>query len=521
MVRCIVRFSFMLALLSRVAIAAESTPLFEAWRGSAATVDGGLSRGVAFADAEGDGDPDLLVANTINYPEFLYRNDGGDFVQILETPPSLAGGFSEGASWIDFDNDGDLDIFVARTTQYNSVYRNEGGWLFVEHDAGDFSHDHNASSMACFADVDNDGWLDVFVVNRDGENDALYRNVARKHGRVFARLKNGTAGNNGGNGRTCAFGDVNNDGHIDLYVGNFIDTRTDPPSKERNYLYINRGDFRFSERTDGHAVELRALTYGASWADVDSDGDLDLFVTNIGIGDENQLYLNDGHGELIPHDAGIETAVDMPSKGHTWGDFDLDGDLDIAIANGTEGTEHIANLLYLNDGAARFRVLEGDPFVRDRDVSAGIAWADPDADGDLDLYVANWGGGDQDNALYRNTAHGSWLKISLVGAESNRMGLGARVSLETGRGNFLKRQVRWFYPQTGYASQNEPVVHFGLQGAQQVELLTVDWPSGRRDTYREIAANQHLSFSEGKAPEFDVVQQSNSNVMSKAGTSDE
>jgi hypothetical protein len=94
--------------------AGNAPPLFVAITDHAASVDGGLSRGVAFGDADGDGDADLLVANTINYPEFLYRNDHDRFVQVMETAPSLAGGFTEGVNWIDFDNDGDLDIFAAR-----------------------------------------------------------------------------------------------------------------------------------------------------------------------------------------------------------------------------------------------------------------------------------------------------------------------------------------------------------------------------------------------------------------------
>jgi ASPIC/UnbV protein/VCBS repeat protein len=489
-------YRFLLLLLFAGATTASAMPpLFVAIPDHATAVDGGLSRGVAFGDADGDGDTDLLVANTINYPEFLYRNDGDRFVQVMETEPSLAGGFTEGVNWVDFDNDGDLDIFAARTNGPNALYRNDGNWSFTEQDAGELTTDHSTSSMACWADLDDDGWLDVFVVNRGGENDALYRN---HDGRSFERITDDVVGRAGGDGRSCVLADLDGDDDPDLYVGNFVDTSTEPPSKQRNYLYLNQGSFEFTEIRRGHAVESRSLTYGTSATDADSDGDLDLFVTNIGNGDQNRLYLNDGDGTLHLHDAGFSTPVRTPSKGHTWGDFDLDGDIDVAIANGTEGTEHVRNELYLNDGAANFVAVTGEEFVTSAHISAGIAWADIDTDGDLDLYVANWGNGDQDNVMYQNQAQGTWLKLSLIGSASNRMGVGARVTITTRLAGQPSQQVRWLSTTTGYASQNEPVLHFGLAGATSVDTLIIDWPSGRRDTFENVTANQHLHISEGE-----------------------
>jgi len=481
-------------LLFAVAPIACADPLFLAVPDHATAVDGGLSRGVAFGDADGDGDPDLLVANTINYPEFLYRNDGERFVQVMETAPSLAGGFTEGVNWIDFDNDGDLDIFAARTKGPNGLYRNDGSWSFVEVEAGDLTADDSPSSMACWADIDGDGWLDVFIVNRGGENDALYRS---HDGLSFERVADSVPGRAGGDGRSCLLADLDGDGDPDLYVGNFVDTSTSPPTRQRNYLYFNQGDFEFTEHTQGDVVESRALTYGVSAADADNDGHLDLFVTSIGIGDRNQLYLNDGQGNFRLREAGLTTSVDTPSKGHTWGDFDLDGDLDVAIANGTEGTEHIQNELYLNDGDANFTAVTSEEFVSASHISAGIARADIDMDGDLDLYVANWGDGDQDNVLYRNQSRGTWLKLQLTGSVSNRMGVGARVTVTTRHAGRTSRQTRWLNTNTGYASQNEPVLHFGLGEATSVEELGIEWPSGRRDEFTDVAANQYLRITEG------------------------
>ena len=176
-------------------------------------VDGGLSRGVAFGDYDGDGRPDLLVANTIGQPELLYRNaGGGDFLQVHEVAPTLSGGWSEGVNWIDVDNDGDLDLFVVRTQGGHRLYRNEAGEL-VPDEASGLAASGVPGSMACWGDLDGDGWLDVFIANRQGQHDALYRNL---DGVRFERQWRGPAVNSGGDGRACALGDADGDGDLDL-----------------------------------------------------------------------------------------------------------------------------------------------------------------------------------------------------------------------------------------------------------------------------------------------------------------
>jgi hypothetical protein len=353
--------------------------------------DGGLSRGVAWGDFDNDGDPDLVVANSINQPQMLYRNDGPDgFFQIQQDPIVQSVGDSEGVYWADYDNDGDLD----------------------------------------------------------------------------------------------------------LYVGNFRDGDT----KAANFFYLNRGDGSFEVVVDGAHVTDRQATYGASFVDVDEDGDLDLFLSNISRTDHNALYLNDGRGQFNKRSDGpLVTADSRPSKGHAWGDYDNDGDLDLFVANGTEADVDLRNFLYLNDGRGRFAaVAEGD-LVKDVTVSAGVAWADYDLDGDLDLFVANWGGSDEDNALYCNQTHDRhWLVVSLVGRRSNRMGLGARVRLRAQIDGINRWQTRWMLPATGYASQNQPVVHFGLGDAARVDVLEVTWPSGIVDLVTAVGMDEVVRVVEGE-----------------------
>lgn len=465
--------------------------------GHPAGVDGGLSRGAAWGDIDGDGDADLIVANALGQIQHLYRNDGRKgFTQLHEEPPVMDGGRSEGVSFADYDGDGDLDILV--TNQFDEplrVYENLGDaedsspTRFVPVRAGALGDDtpYSATS-ACWADYDLDGLLDVFVVNRDGRDDLLFHNV----GEGSFVLAADPAGSSGGDGRACAWGDVDDDGDPDLYVGNF---RGDE-GKAHNFLFINE-DGHFRREDAGAPVVDRNATYGVSFVDTDGDGDLDLFVSNISLTDHNILYVNDGHGSFTELAADPIETGGRPSKGHTWGDFDLDGDLDVAIATGTEADVDLRNYLYLNDGSGHFAAVESGRFVEDVDTSASVTWADPDLDGDLDLYVTNWGGNDQDNAFYRNDVTGRhWIAFTLEGTRSNRMGIGARVRVQARVGGALRWQDRWLWPATGYASQNEPVIHFGLGDAARVERVEVHWPSGIVDRITGMDADQRVHLVE-------------------------
>jgi hypothetical protein len=465
--------------------------------------DGGLSRGVAWGDYDNDGDPDLVVANSINQPQMFYRNDGADgFFQIQQDPIVQSVGDSEGVFWADYDNDGDLDLLL--TNQFDSplrLFRNdgadhaqaEGSAGFSQVAAGDLGDERTGSANgACWGDYDNDGHLDVYVVHRDGLDNELFRN--RGDG-TFGRDPDGLAVRGGGDGRTCAIGDVDGDGDLDLYVGNFRDGKT----KATNFFYLNRGDGSFDAVTDSPLVTDRQATYGASFADSDGDGDLDLFLSNIASSDHNALYLNDGLGAFTKvEDGPVVTVGSRPSKGHAWGDYDNDGDLDLFIANGTEAEVDLRNFLFLNDGKGRFSTVSEGALVSDVMISAGTAWADIDLDGDLDLFVANWGGSDEDNALYRNLTRGRhWLVVRLVGQRSNRMGLGARVTVQAKIDGRQRQLTRWMLPATGYGSQNEPIVHIGLGDADAIEALEVVWPSGVIDRIESLSVDRAIKVVEG------------------------
>jgi hypothetical protein len=447
--------------------------------------NGGKSRGVAWGDYDGDGDPDLYVANANGqWNSFFRNNSNGNFQKITAAKNKASetviyGGNSQGVNWVDYDNDGDLDLYiVSRGEEANFLFRNDSLTTFTRITDSPLTADSISASMACWADFDKDGDLDVFLAGYNHPNMA-FRNTGSGQ---FEIVENTALTiNREGRARACGCGDVNNDGLPELYVGN---------ARRTNLYFQNLGDWQFVSMQVGHLVNDIGYSYGVSWADYDDDGDMDLFVANFD--KENFLYNNDGVGNLTPITEGsIAIEKGGASKGHAWGDYDNDGDLDLYVANGTYAP-NMHNFLYLNSGDGSFeRDMRGDLIVQ-ADTSAGAAHADYDRDGDLDLFVANWGGRDQINRLYENTTtKGNWISVRLVGDSSNHFGVGTRVVTYVSDDQADKTLSRWMYPTTGYASQNDYELHFGLGNLSKIDSLHIYWPSGIIDTHHDIQVNTH------------------------------
>ncbi len=460
-------------------------------------LSGGSSRGLAWGDLNGDGFPELIVANTMNNSNYLFRNNEGRLQLDTEDSSTTSAGWTEAVNLIDYDNDGDLDLFyVTQWGDPNQLFQNDGKGQFTEVEAGDLTELSSSSPTACWCDFDLDGDLDVYLVERDGANDRLFENNGEG---MFNLVTNNRFPYQGGDGRSCAWGDIDGDGFAELFVGNNIDKSMAKPTKAHNFFYKNQRGRQFEVIEDSPVTALRNQSYGASFADVDQDNDLDLFVTNISRTDQNQLFLNDGKGNLSEAKNALTQGPSKPSKGHTWGDFDNDGDLDCYVANGTENIdpELIINDLYLSDGQGDFKRVEVGTIATTPTTSAGISWGDMDRDGDLDLYLANWGKNTEANFLYRNDLYGTnWLEIGLQGKLSNSYGIGAKVRLKVQINGEEQWLTRWLLPQTGYSSQNEPIIHFGLGDASSIEELEVTWPSGNVQHIFEVEMNQFLKIVE-------------------------
>jgi hypothetical protein len=494
--------------------------------------------GVGFLDYDGDGDLDIYVINGSSFTPSepgqeptnrLYRNEGdGTFSDVTRQAGVGDSSWSMGCAAADFDNDGDVDLYV---TNYgpNRLYRSEGDGTFADVTESAGVGDERWGTGAAFGDYDVDGDLDLYVANfvyfdpdhppltgrfevwkdirvfpgpraYDGAADILYRNNGDA---TFTDVTSqvGDLGKAAYNGFQCLFGDIDNDGYPDLYVAD---------DSTPNLLYRNLGDGTFedislSSGTSHSDDGLEQAGMGVALGDYDNDGDLDIFVTHFS-GDYNTLYNNDGNRFFrdVSYVSGVGE-VSMPFVG--WGagffDFDNDGDLDLFVANGhvypvideyDVGTTYAQrNFLFENQGAGTFvevSALSGSGFAVEK-VSRGAAFGDYDEDGDIDILVLNV---DDTPTLLRNEGGNRrhWLHVSTVGSQSNRDGIGARIVVEIAG----RRQIREVGTGRSFLSQSDLRVHFGLGTAERVDRLEVRWPSGVVQEFTDVRADQWLVVSE-------------------------
>ena len=330
--------------------------------------------------------------------------------QSFETPAGAggvanAGFFSTNSAWGDFDSDGDLDAYVTNwvTTQPNPLYQNNGDGTFTDVAAVLNVRAAGNSVAAAWGDYDNDGDLDLYVADFR-EQDLLYENTDGSFAEV-GRSKQLNAIRQGSE-TSVAWGDYDVDGFLDLYVGKYY---------HDNELYHNLGDGTFALVTD-LGVGDRRDTNGFSWVDYDDDGDLDLYVVNRD--QENGLYRNDlsDGGVFAERACALSVANTEIGQSGAWGDYDNDGDLDLFLANIG------ANNLYRNDGAESFVDVAVTAGVRQASsgwITAMAGWADYNGDGWLDLYAAT--GGDElqlEDVLFANNGTGTFRNATAEAALS-------------------------------------------------------------------------------------------------------
>jgi len=475
------------------------------------------SLGVAWGDYDNDGWLDVYISNHLpaSTKSLLYRNDRGSF----SITRAMATGDMHGAAWADFDNDGDQDVFAAggndtpKGPPYpNVLFRNENGKFTDVAPAVGVDETLGRAWGGTWADVDNDGLLDLFVVNYFSSNDLFinagngaFHNVAKAAGLSVNNPgepnKIGTLG--------ASWGDYDSDGDMDLVTAGI---------QSGVALYRNDGKVTFSNVTASAGVlvggDLGTESYpkgptGCAWGDYDNDGDLDLFIAWLtGKIGRNLLFQNTGSGVFVEVGKAAGVDASLASRAVMWGDFDNDGYLDLFLVNeaADEGTGSTAaargwNTLYLNRGDGTFAEANADalgvagfPFVRE---GTGTI-VDYDNDGFLDIFVDNQGVKGHTrylrrNLLLRNSGNDNhWLKIQLHGTTSNRDGIGAKVTLSAGG----RQQFRERGGESHTFAQNTPIVHFGLGNLKQVDSVRIQWPSGITQTLNDIAANQLLTVTE-------------------------
>lgn len=431
-------------------------------------------RGAAWGDFDNDNDPDLFVTSTEGVNWQLFRNDGGTFVNVAAAAGVTGNGFTgEQCVWGDYDNDGDLDLYVA-TIGTNVLYRNNGNGTFVSAGAAaGVAWEGLGSLGASWADYNNDGHLDLFVATI-GANDVLYENDGDgTFTDVSALAGIGGAGEDTFGG---TWGDYDNDGDADLFVHN--DTAA-------NRLFRNEGDGSFTEVTPSFMREGSVRSWGATWHDYDHDADLDLYVTTLG--SPCRLYRNKGNGQFTEVGAAAGVNAGGSQTGSTIADYDFDGDSDIYAASYEEANIYFDNLTgaaYYNSGKASL--------VRQ---SRSVSTADYNGDGDLDIFVVV---GNSTNLLYANNGTANpWIRLKLVGTASNRAAIGATVTLRSAG----KRHLQQVSGGTGYLSQDDQRLTFGLGNTAGPDTFEVRWPSGEVQTVTGLARNAVHTITESGGAE--------------------
>jgi hypothetical protein len=463
------------------------------------------SAGAAWGDADGDGRIDLYLPHHGRPAQLWIQQPDGRFVDQATargaTNPDRIG---IGAVFGDYDNDGDQDLYAVNDGP-TRLYRNDGTGHFTDVTVAAGVGDPSAGASASWGDYDADGYLDLYVVNyyRCPDirfDDVLYHNNGDGTFTDVTGLLQAT-GPTDGLGFQAAWFDYDGDTDVDLYLANDHIGHTVP-----NVLWRNDGPggplgWRFTNVSDASGAGIAMNSMGIGVADYDRDLDLDIAVSNIA---PTKLFVNNGQGAFV--EQGETAGVARPRQRHfvlstTWGlsfaDFNKDGWEDLYVAGGSLSVvapEAQPNALFVNAGDGTFHDLSAQSGTDDTTISRGVALADYDRDGRVDIYVVNqWGR----PRLFRNvtTGGGHWLKVDLVGTTSNTDACGAWIEVDLPGGGTIARQV--FCGSVGLGSGSDTVVHFGLGPAMSVEELRIRWPSGAEQTLGPIAADQLITVTEG------------------------
>jgi hypothetical protein len=412
---------------------------------------------------------DIFLAAANNDPNFMLFNNGDtSYADSSSNNLASLSNVPAFAHWADYDNDCDLDAYLPTTKGSPFFFENINQGAFSNITSGPLGSDIISSVAAPWADFNNDGAVDIFVGNRLSGSNHLYANDGAGN---FQRIDTGAIGNSTGGIWTASWGDVENDGKPDLFIGNF---------SGNNYLLINKGNGYFLNDTSSIVAQEGLDTRSGSWGDYNNDGFLDLFVarhTNT-----NFLYENNGDGTFTKITTGALVTDNLRSAGSAWADLDNDGDLDLYVTQTGNTLIPNNNIIYRNNGNGSFNKITSGNLFAEALPTVGCALADLNNDGFLDILNANR----QSNppSIFINDGNtNNYLKLRLYGSLSNRMAIGARVEIISSIG----RQIRYINDESRRSINFE--THFGLGQDTIVDTLTIFWPSGDTCTLTSIAVN--------------------------------
>lgn len=488
----------------------------------------------AFFDYNNDDYLDIYLVNgaplTRKTPDVqptnrLYRNNGdGTFTDVTHHAGVGDTGYGIGCCVADYDNDGYRDLFITNFGK-NVLYRNNGDGTFSDISRQVGITDESLFSAGCaFADYDNDGWLDLVVVNYvllNLENapdcsqegipaycrpeefspapDRLYRNNGNG---TFTNITQEAGITLLGRGLGVVWTDIDNNGWLDLYIAN---------DREANFLYKNNGDGTFTEIAELHGIARNEhgdaeSSMGIDTADYDNDGDLDMILTHYQA-ETNTLYQNDGYG--VFWDVTAQSHIGEPTHlPLAWGtgfvDFDNDGWLDLFFANGhlhdnvellqEVGVYKQQNQLFHNSGNGIYTDITDQcgNGLQIKKSSRGSIFGDYDNDGDMDILVTNIG--DTPDLLRNDTpTNNNWISIKLIGKKTNRDAIGSKVTLQYGETS----KIIEIKSGGSYLSHNQFQLQTGLGTAKMVDQIIINWQNGVQDVIKDVQSNQRLTIKEG------------------------
>ena len=519
-----------------------------------------IGPGACVSDVDRDGYQDIFAVNGTGFAHYygkrwwwsgesrsaLFHNHGdGTFEDIAPSAGIAPGSWGMGCAFADYDGDGDDDLYV---THYgaNVLYRNNGDLTFTDVTQQAGVGDERWSTSAVWGDYDQDGDLDLYVVNFvdfkkvitveetnsffvgampplinialfNAQRNALYQNNG--DGTFTDVAARAGVGNDQGKGLGAVFFDFDRDGDLDLYVTNH---------QTRNVFYQNNGDGTFADRGSALGVDVPLGATGITAGDYDNDGDWDLFSTYMQ-GEANILHQNSGGpGRQIFRDVSIDSGLGQESSfgyfgwAAEWADFDNDGRQDLLVANGhmipdfdnPQKPVGQQSRLFCNTGKGDFEDVSGQVGLNVVRSARGMAVGDFDNDGDEDVFLVS----NNDRAVFflnENSSGHHWLTLKLTGRGKNTNAVGAKVKVVT-RGLSQWQEVR---SGSGFLSQKDQRLHFGLGHGAKVDRIEIVWPDGQRQNFKDVAADQIIAVTQG-ANNFVLIPRKKETPLAKrAGTS--